>query len=79
MMKKLSSQDEAAMLKNLIFVSLISADNDKYEEDIKQEIIQRHQLACAGFNDPTNSEIDWDYVFAPLGRDSEKYTKLMKA
>lgn len=63
----------------MVFVSLISADNDKYEEEVKQEVIDRHKKASSNHEDPTDSNIDWEYVFEPLGKDAEKYTKLMKA
>ena len=78
-MKKLDSKEELSMLKDLLYVSLISADNEEYQEDVKQEILSRHKKASADFEDPTDSEIDWEYVFEPLGKDAEKYIKLMKA
>ena len=76
-MMKLSKAEEAAILKNLIYVSIISADNDKYSEEIKQEIIQRHKIASDEFNDPTDPNIDWGYVFAPLGEVADKYGNTM--
>lgn len=79
MMRTLSSQEEAAMLKNLLYVSVISADNDEYTEEVKQEILRRHEKASKDFKNPTDSNIDWEYVFEPLGKDAERYVKIMKA
>lgn len=50
-------------LRNLVFVSVISADNDEFglSEDDKQEIIQRHKL-----------NMDWDYVFEPIADEKKR-------
>jgi hypothetical protein len=61
-------------LKYFLFASIISADNDSYTEDVKQDIIQRYdKYKDCGFDD-----VDWKYVLEPLGDDSDKYVKLMK-
>ena len=52
----------------LVFTSIISADNDRYDEDTKQEIISRFD------KDPQN----WDYVLDPLGEDKIKLIELFE-
>lgn len=49
-------------LRNLIFVSIISADNDELglTEDQKQEIIQRHKM-----------NMSWESILEPIA-DEEK-------
>lgn len=53
-------------LKNFVYVSIISADNDEFglSEDDKQEIIRRHQL----------SE-DWEFILEPIA--DERKRKLL--
>ena len=48
------SMDE---LKNYVYVSIISADNDEFglSEEDKQEIIYRHKLGSS-----------WDYILEPI-------------
>lgn len=59
-------------MKNLIFVSIISADNDKYTEEVKQMVIRRYDICKkSGF-------MDWAYIFQPLGDDAEKYIELFR-
>ena len=70
---KSSSLEEAAMLKNFILGSLISADNDEYPEEVKQDIIKRFST------EKRKQNICWEYVFEPLGDDAEKYVRIMKA
>lgn len=50
-------------LRNLVFVSIISADNNEFglTEDQKQEIIQRRKL-----------NMDWDYVFEPIADEKKR-------
>ena len=45
-MKTLDEKEQLELLKNLTYVSIISADNDEFglSEDDKQEIIYRHKL-----------------------------------
>ena len=45
-------------LKNFLFVSIISADNDEFDEDTKQAIIQRY--------DKSKKDQDWEYVLEPI-------------
>lgn len=56
-------------LKYFILGSIISADNDKYTEDVKQEIIQRMK------KDPEN----WSYILEPLGEHANKYIELIES
>lgn len=65
--------DEKA-LKYFLFASIISADNDSYTEDVKQDIIQRYDK----YKDCDFDSVDWKYVLEPLGEDADKYIKLMK-
>lgn len=53
-------------LKNFVYVSIISADNDEFglSEDDKQEIIRRRQL----------SE-DWEFILEPIA--DERKRKLL--
>lgn len=51
-------------IKCLIYGSLISADNDKYTEDAKQESMYRYKL------EKDNDEIDWAFVLEPFGADN---------
>jgi uncharacterized protein (UPF0371 family) len=67
-MRELSKEERTQMYKNLIFVSIISADNDKYTEDTKQEIIRRYHEADVK---------DWSYILDPLGEDKYKYMKIL--
>lgn len=54
-------------LKNLVFVSVISADNDELglTEDQKQEIIQRHKM-----------NMSWESILEPIP-DEERRKKLI--
>jgi hypothetical protein len=60
--------DELEQLKNLTYVSIISADNDEFglSEDDKQEIIYRHKLGSS-----------WDYVLEPI-KDEKKRKQLIE-
>lgn len=77
-MKTLSSQGHLAMLKSMLLASIISADNDEYTEDVKQQIIDRLSKEDK-YGSKISPKIDWDYVFAPLGESAYKYVKLMKS
>lgn len=61
-------------LKRFLFASIISADNNSYTEDVKQDIIQRYDK----YKDRDFDSIDWEYVLEPLGDDADRYIKLMK-
>lgn len=65
----MSDRDGLAMLKTLAFVEIISADNDRYTEEVKQEVLKRQREAPE----------DWRYILEPLGEDTEKYLKIMLA
>jgi hypothetical protein len=60
--------DELEQLKNLTYVSIISADNDEFglSEDDKQEIIYRHKLGSS-----------WDYILEPI-KNEKKRKKLVE-
>ena len=59
---------EKSELKNFIYVSLISADNDELEEDVKQEIMSRYNI--------NSEEQDWKYVLEPI-RDEKVRDKII--
>lgn len=77
-MKTLSDQEHRAMLKSLLFASIISADNDEYTEEVKQEVLRRHKEEDL-YGCPISPNIDWNYVFEPLGESAEKCAKIMKS
>ena len=60
--------NELDQLKNLTYVSIISADNDELglSEDDKQEIIYRHKLGSS-----------WDYILEPI-KDEKKRKQLIE-
>lgn len=66
-MREFTPEEQTQMLKNLVFVSLINADNDEYPEEVKQEIIKRRKERPGV----------WEYIFEPLGKDADKFIKLM--
>lgn len=55
--------DSKDFLKNYIFVSVISADNNEFglSEEDKQEIIRRHKLGMS-----------WYSVFEPIADDKQR-------
>lgn len=55
--------EELMQLKNLIYASIISADNDEFglSEDDKQEIIYRHKLGSS-----------WDYILEPIKNEKKR-------
>lgn len=55
-------------LRNYIYVSIISADNDEFglSEEDKQEIIQRHKLGST-----------WEYTLEPI-KDKKKREQLIQ-
>lgn len=65
-MKTLDEKEQLELLKNLTYVSIISADNDEFglSEDDKQEIIYRHKLGSS-----------WDYILEPIK--DEKQRKIL--
>lgn len=52
-------KDDLSSMKCLVFVSIISADNDEYTEEQKQEVISRYD-ETKGLNQ------DWKYVLEPV-------------
>lgn len=67
----MSSQDDLAILKNLVFVSIISADNDRYTEEVKQEILRRYDLCRE------RGTLDWEYILEEL-EDKDRYIKIFE-
>lgn len=65
-MRELDKQEHNKMLRNLLYVSIISADNDEYTEEQKQEVISRHKTSK-----------NWDYILEPVD-DTGKLAKLFK-
>lgn len=51
-------------LKCFVFASIISAENDKYTEDVKQEVIRRHDI------ERNNENKDWVFILEPIGADN---------
>ena len=51
-------QKELEELRCFLFVSIISADNDEYTEDQKQEVIRRYEL--------TKDDPDWQFILEPV-------------
>lgn len=70
----MSEEDSKKMLRDLVFVSLISADNDEYTEEVKQDILSRFNKAGGDINKVE----DWDWVLDPLGNDKGRYVKLLQ-
>ena len=66
-MTEFTQKENMQMLKNLVFASLISADNDEYPEEVKQEIMKRREERPGV----------WEYIFEPFGEDADKFIKLM--
>lgn len=58
-------------MKNFLFVSIISADNDSLEEDVKQDIMSRRK----------EKPDDWKYILAPIPEEDvrDKYIDLFTA
>ena len=48
----------------LIYASIISADNDRYTEDVKQEVIYRYNL------EKNKDHKDWSFILEPIGADN---------
>lgn len=56
-------------LKYFVFASIVSADNDEYTEDVKQEIMNRF-----GVDKDSGKEWDnynWEYILEPIGNKNE--------
>lgn len=76
MKEKSLNPEDLVQLKCFVYTSIISADNDKYTESVKQEVMRRYKDAG---EDITNNNLDWEYIFEPLGEDADKYIQLMKS
>ena len=61
----------------IVFASIISADNDKLDEDTKQAIIAKYEAKTK--DEP--SVLDWDKILDPVKDDElrNKYIELLKA
>lgn len=57
---------EKDQLKIFVFTSIISADNDEFAEEVKQEIISRYNP------DEKWEDHDWEYILDPI-KDTEHY------
>ena len=57
-------------LKYFVFASIISADNDEFTEEVKQEIISRYNP------DEKWEDHDWRHILEPI-KDSNKIDKLV--
>lgn len=58
-------------IKYIVLASIISADNDKYTEDTKQEVLSRMK-----YGDIDKLDLNW--VLDPLPKaDKEKYIELL--
>lgn len=62
-------------LKYLVFANIISADNDAYTEEVKQDIISRYDKYRHDSEDWDS--YDWEYILDPIG-DKEKIQRLVK-
>lgn len=66
---------EGGELMNILFASLISADNEELEEETKQEMISRYQEQRK-----TNKEdVNWEYITEPMDKDKKFQEALYKA
>ncbi len=57
-------------LKYFVFASIISADNDEFTEEVKQEILSRYNP------DEKWEDHDWEYILEPIG-DKVKIDRLV--
>ena len=73
-----NNENESALsqFKNLVYVSIISADNDEFglTEDDKQEIIQRRKLLAPVSK---NAQPDWEWILEPI-KDRDQRDMLIK-
>ena len=77
--RQMGKRKTMEQLRNLVFVSVISADNDEFglSEDDKQEIMRRSKLGSQSATDKHSSStngdiIDWDYVFEPIADEKKR-------
>lgn len=57
-------------LKYLVFAGIISADNDEFTEEVKQDILSRYNP------DEKWEDHNWRHILEPIG-DSDKIDKLV--
>ena len=57
-------------LRYFVFASIISADNDEFTEEVKQEILSRYNP------DDKWEDHNWEYILEPI-KDSNKIDKLV--
>lgn len=51
-------------IKYFTLASIISAENDRYTEDQKQEVIYRYEL------EKEQAQPDWEFILEPIGADN---------
>lgn len=61
-------------VKRFVLVSIISADNDEFDEDTKQAILERLNKQHVDGHDDLDR--DWEYVLEPIS-DVENRNKLI--
>lgn len=76
--KTSSNLDDHATLKCLVLASVISADNDKYPEEVKQIVLDRLDKEDI-YGSKISPKINWDYVFEPLGDDAKRLVDIMRS
>ena len=65
-------KDTTEQLKNLLFVSIISADNDEYDEDTKQAILAKYSALKKLNGDHLNfSYTEWVDILSPIGNEQQ--------
>jgi hypothetical protein len=55
---------EGEELRSFLLASIISAENDRYTEDVKQEVIRRYDI------ERNNDHKDWQFILEPIGADN---------
>lgn len=70
---KHSPAENGDELKYFIYASIISADNDEFTEDQKQEVIRRFGLE----EDVPFDDKDWEFILEPVDKDN-RLLKLLK-
>ena len=61
-------------IKWLVYGSLISADNDNYTEEQKQESIHRYELSKSAVKE--GEDLDWNFILEPF-EDTDSINKLV--
>ena len=61
-------------IKWLVYGSLISADNDNYTEEQKQESIRRYELSKSAVKE--GEDLDWNFILEPF-EDTDSKNKLV--